>query len=440
MFFFAIGVSRELMKTGRSICAAVTRALLFITLLAPSTVAAAQSGRVVTPPLAPAAPPPPASPIRPKAKRAAAAGADEYKLVFTTSYAGKRFYRTDKERKELALATRSELDNFLAELNKVGAQGYKLTSAIYRGFPVGLARLDEAEYEYTGFDTTTKVFFGVGAFEERYAQLARQGFRLADHFFIDSYCEYADPDNSALGQNCEYTRRFLFEREKEGGKPGHYALAASAPGRRDKPSDELSSLINKGLSEGFYPTILLNSFVVLLEQPAQADERPTDRPEVQVVRASGLDGLSKQINELAKQGYRLALTDNGIALMVKRVETATPVKYVWLKAQDKNFDKQLALLQAGGAVYRMIGTDDAGEENSLVFEQGPTAEGRRREYRVLKFDFQFAENAAEGKMYISLARPSQETMKVLNGLVKEGFTVRDLFVAKEVGVILERSL
>lgn len=426
------------MKTGRSVCAAVTLSLSFVILLTPSPVASAQSGRVVPPPPAPAAQP--VSPVRPKAKRAAADGADEYKLVFTTSYEGKRFYRTDKERKEMALATRSGLDNFLEQLNKVGEQGYKLTSAIYRGFPVGLARLDEAEHEYTGFDTTTRVFFGVGAFEERYAQLARQGFRLADHFFIDSYCEYVDPDNSALGQNCEYTRRFLFEREKGGGKPGRYTLAASAPGQREKPSAELSSLINRGLSEGFYPTSLLSSFVVLLEQPAQTDERPTDRPEAQVVRVSGIDGLSKQVNELAKQGFRLALTDDGIAVMYRRGAAATPVKYVWLRAQDKNFDKQLALLQAGGAVYRMIGTDDSGEENRLVFEQGPTVEGQRREYRVLKFEFQFVENAAEGKVSISLAQPSRETLRVLNGLVKEGFTVRDLFYSKEVGVILERSL
>lgn len=425
------------MNTGRSVYAAVTRAFLFVTLLVPSTMAAAQSGRVTPPPPAPAAPP--ASPVRPKARRTAVNGEGEYKLVFTTSYAGKRFYRTDKERKELALATRSELDNFLEQLNKVGAQGYKLTSAIYRGFPVGIARLDEAEYEYAGFDTTTNIFFGVGAFEERYAQLARQGFRLADHFFIDSYCEYADPDNAALGQNCEYTRRFLFERAKGGGQPGRYALAASAPGWKDKPSDELSALINKGLSEGFYPTSLLSGFTVLLEQPAQADERPTDRPEVQVVKSSGTDGLSKQVNELAKQGFRLALTDNGIAVMYRRDATATPVKYVWLRTQDKNFDKQLTLLQASGAVYRMIGADDSGAKNRLVFEQGLTVEGQRREYRVLKFEFQFAENAAEGRVYISLAQSSQATINVLNNLVREGFVVRDLFVAKEVGVILERS-
>ena len=125
--------------------------------------------------------------------------------------------------------------------------------------------------------------------------------------------------------------------------------------------------------------------------------------------------------------------------MYRRGEAATPVTYVWLKAKGKDFEKRLAGLQESGAVYRMTYPGGDGDETGLVFEQGAGG-GRRREYKVLKFEFRFTENKAEGRVHIGLAPSSKETMRTLNRLVKEGFAVRDLFVSDEVSALLERPL
>lgn len=430
------------MRTIIRACAGILRASLLIVSTTPFLIASAQSGRVV-----PAPQPTPTPTSRDtvtkqpdaKSKPVIAAGADEYKLVFPAGYEGKRSYRMDKERKALARATSSELSNFIEQLNKAGAQGYKLTSTVNRGFPVGIARLDEVQYEYEGFDTTSNLFFTVVGFEEKFAEPSRRGFRLADHFLISKYCEYLDPDNSAMGENCEFIHRFLLEREKGIEKPGPHMLVDSAPGWRAQQGVEMSARIKEALAEGFYPTTVLSKFEMLLEQTHKSDERLADKPEVQVVTSSLRDDVKNKVNELAKQGYRLALTGNGIAVMYRNGDSATPVTYVWLKAKDKSFEKQLAKLQESGALYQMTYPDDDGEEARLVFEQQPVNEGQRREYRVLKFEFQFTENAAEGKVHIYLAPSSKETMNTLNRLAREGFAVRDLFVSNEVGVILERS-
>jgi thiazole synthase ThiGH ThiG subunit len=79
----------------------------------------------------------------------------------------------------------------------------------------------------------------------------------------------------------------------------------------------------------------------------------------------------------------------------------------------------------------------------LIFEQPSVDPGKRREYRVLKVEFQETENFADQKMDIDLTPSSKETIKTLNSLVKEGFVVRDLFVSDDVladkaSVLLER--
>lgn len=109
--------------------------------------------------------------------------------------------------------------------------------------------------------------------------------------------------------------------------------------------------------------------------------------------------------------------------MDRQGESAAPVAYVWLKTRDKSFDKQLAKLQAGGAIYRMVYPDHDGDETKLVFEQKQVDDGQRREYRVLRLEFQSAADSAKKKVQTDLAPSSKETMKVFDELVKEGFFV-----------------
>jgi hypothetical protein len=148
---------------------------------------------------------------------------------------------------------------------------------------------------------------------------------------------------------------------------------------------------------------------------------------------------------LAQRGYRLALIHNQVAVMRRSRDTTAPVSYVWLDSwKKKSFEPELARLQDSGAIYRMTYPDSDGGEYTLIFEQPSVDTGKRREYRVLKVEFQETENFADQKMDIDLTPSSKETIKMLNSLVKEGFVVRDLFVsddldAESASLLLERT-
>ena len=148
---------------------------------------------------------------------------------------------------------------------------------------------------------------------------------------------------------------------------------------------------------------------------------------------------------MALQGYRLALIHNQVAVMRRSRDTTAQVSYIWLDSlKKKTFERDLARLQDSGAIYRMTYPDGEGAEYELIFEQPSVDAGKRREYKVLKVEFQETENFADQRMDIDLTPSSKETIKTLNSLVKEGFVVRDLFVSeyletKKASVLLERT-
>jgi len=150
--------------------------------------------------------------------------------------------------------------------------------------------------------------------------------------------------------------------------------------------------------------------------------------------------LETRVNDLAKQGYRLGLTNNQIAVMYRRSDSVGPVSYVWLETKKKEFEKKLMLLQEKGAVYRMKYPNEDGLENKLIFEQkAEDDDGKRREYKVLKLDFKELEDRDSLKVHTDLSSVGKETLRNFNELVKEGFEVRDLFDLDEISILLERS-
>jgi hypothetical protein len=189
---------------------------------------------------------------------------------------------------------------------------------------------------------------------------------------------------------------------------------------------------------------VFSKWEILLTQTENTEEPSTGSPDVQVVMSLGLKDVKKRVSELAKQGYRLLLVNSGIAVMYRRSDTATPVSYIWLNAKGKEFEKELAQLQAQGAAYRMTYPDEEGKENNLIFEQKAVDDGTRREYKALKFEFQVVEdlnlkNGTEKEVHIDLTPASKETISLMNSLVAEGFVVRDLFLTDKPSVLLERS-
>jgi hypothetical protein len=400
-------------------------------------IAYGQSGRVIeTPQTTPAQTPTPKQSNN-ESGFVVDANADKYKFVFSPVYDGKlRFVET--ERTALIKTRHSSTNNFVEQLNLAGEKGYKVVSVIGNDF--ALVKLDEAQYEYDWFETISSLHFAKSGFEEKLKKASEKGFRLIKHSSFSGNCEAIEANNPAMGETCEYLDFFLVEREKGVKKTLEQILISSAPGWGAKPSAELKQQIEESLAEGFYPVNVFSAFEILLERAKTKDELLSDKPDVQVLRSSwGKGDVKDKVNELSKQGYRLAMTNNRIAVMYRNNETAQiPVSYVWLKADKKNFEKELAKLRVKGAVYKTAYPSDKGRKNTLIFEQLLPGGNQRAEFKILKLEIEAKENKTEGKVYVDLSVSSKEVLKTMNSLVKEGFEVREQFEADGIGIILEK--
>lgn len=370
--------------------------------------------------------------------------ADKYQLIFARAYEGRLSYDSNKpeDNEVFVQATRSEFENFVVQLNTAGAQGYKLVSASYGGLAVGMVKLDGVQYEYD-WVMTDQVGSTLSGKDDKYEALSKRGFRLVDHFEITIYC---DVDSGSGNDYCKTKYVLLLEKRKGVEQPTPYALLWQ------NSNAKLANELKQKLGEGFFPTHLFTDNQILVEQTEGKDARLRDKQDVQAVIGSNVwsgNPSKSKINKLAKQGYRLALINNRLALMKRGGETATPVTYAWVHTTTKknwkikpkrreDFEEKLASLQASGASYRVIYEDNQGY-TKLIFEQRAPDDGKRYEYKVLTFKFQVDFNAAAQKVSIELDPASKETMKKLNSLAKDGFVVRDLFALDGSNVILERT-
>ena len=400
----------------------------------------AQSGKTVR--NAEAAPTPTPTPETPTQKKSGAdfvvdRNAEKYKLVFVPVEDGS------------LRSTNSRLDDFVAQLNREGEKGYKIVSSI--DSRLALLRQDEIQYEYDWFKTKSSVHYSKSGLEENLKAATDKGFRVVYHNLLSSYCEPIDPENAALGENCQYLDLYLLAKEKGVRKKIEQVLINAFPGWGAQPSVELEEQIDKKLLEGFYPVNVFSPFEVLLEQTRYKDDLLSDKPDVQIIRSGwGRGDVMDKANDLGAQGYRLAMANNRIAVMYRNSETAQiPVSYLLLRADKKNFEKEIAKLQTMGAIYKMIYPTAKGTENTLIFELQLTKAVQPVEFKVLKFDFVSEENTAEKKVYTNLTPASKETIKTMNNLVNQGFEARGLFDTEkssyknqirtyQIGVILER--
>jgi hypothetical protein len=421
-------------------------AAVFVLAAALSPDTAAQSGRVIpTPTPTPEAEPTP-TPEEPRF--VPDPNAERYRLVFTTRYQGSFSYR---DADELMLARRSAFDNFVGHLNDAGAQGYRVITSL-RGDPAVVA-LDQYQFEYAWTETAARDQYLKPGFAGTYARLSKVGFRLAAHALLYGYCSPLDP------WRCDYRDFFLFEKRKGVESPREHTLVDTERGGRGKgQSDEeaLTAAVRSKLAEGFYPARLLSKSEIVLEREPTEPALAEPGTEVRVVRSASFwerDELPKKVNELARQGFRLALANYEIAVMYRRA--TAPLGYVWLKSSKKDLEREIVKLQEGGAVFRTTYPDSNGTRKTLVFEQGAGAEAARREYRVLRFEIETRGNTPEQVMEARLAPASAEAQRELNRLASEGFAVLALFdadrfkltkpskgreglITEEFGVLLER--
>jgi hypothetical protein len=376
--------------------------------------------------------------------------ADKYKLVFAREHEGKASYRLDKPADSAALiqATSSEFDNFVKQLNQEGAQGYKLISAVYGGFAVGMVEFDGVQHEYE-WVMTDSLFSALSGKDDKYGRSAKRGFRLVDYFEINTFCPDYGADTSPGGDYCQTRSLFLLEREKAAEKPTPYALVYPTKDRQGSLTSWLTAQVKQKVAGGFFPTKLVSEYGILVEQEKK-DQSSPDRQDLRVVSGINAGHPKSSVNELAKHGYRLALLNSRLALMNKDVRTTTPVTYVWLHTttkknwrveprKRKDFEESLAHLQASGAVYRMVYENNQGY-SKLIFEQKAIDDGQRREYKVLLFEFQVDVDRAAQRVSIDMTPESKETMRRINNLAKDGFVVRDLFLSDGYNAVIERTL
>lgn len=336
-------------------------------------------------------------------------------------------------------------DEFVEQLNKAGEQGYKLLSVMSRSqrstgwsyyrAPVAILKLDSVQYEYASFITTSERIHTISDFEEQYEGLSKRGFHLVD-VLVDAVCADSTNDGTCINR---YSSLFLLQRQKGVEKPRPFILARSRPQSMQIMGAELTEQIKAKLGEGYYPLNVFSKSEILLTQ-MEKHELSTGNPDVRVVTNTFPRDVKGKINDLAKQGYRLLVVNSGIAVMYRRAGNAMPVSYEWVDSDKSDFEKRLLELQNRGAVYRMIYLNrDRTTKEKLILEVGAGDNQVRREYKVLRFEFQEVKDAGGKVVQIDLTPSSKETLKLMNNLAKEGFEVRELFKSKTVSVLLERS-
>ena len=364
--------------------------------------------------------------------------ADKYKLIFSHGYADDLLFkdppktRNEKHTREwlrnrahLLQLKKSNQDSFLEQLNQAGAQGYRLFSTVDSPL-VGIARLEEGQYEYALIETTGSIY--AHGFEDKYAPYAKEGFQLYDYLGANIYCFMERCED--LAEN-EVFKQFLLERKKGVEKPVKFQFKQAGFRWSTNQDKVLTAFVNQSIAQGFFPTHFFSRLEVLLHQTTTEAFTP-DRAGVQVVTDQ------KRIDQLAQQGFRLAFTVKGNAVMYRRHKTEPVVSYVWLDTMKKGFEQRLAQVQATGAIYRTT------YYKGLVFEQPTSSNVQSREYKVLKFELQWTENVEGKRVEYDLTPASKETVKMLNSLAREGFEARDLFLSDKLGsntfsVLLERS-
>ena len=338
--------------------------------------------------------------------------------------------------------TASSLDSLVEEMNRAVANGYRLVSAI-RHYYVALMKFDEGQYEYQHFELLNNFTrWGVN-FNEQHDRLTRNGFRFVDFYAIYDTREVFNPSISTA-EEWEWTNTFFYEKDKSTRQPNKQILVTSLQSKGKQPSEALPAQVKQKLSEGYYPVGVFSPAEMLLEQAAAKDDLIDEELDVQIVGAVRTGEAERKINALAKQGYRVGLARNAVVVLYHRQTDSPPVSYVLLESKNKNFEKQLIKLQTQGAIYRTVYYSLKDDWNNvLIFEVPPTSDGKRREYKALRFDFDVTDNEAENKWHMELTATSKETLQTMERLIKQGFEARDLFMwngkPDVAGVLLERE-
>lgn len=412
-------------------------ALLFLLLTAGGVGVAGQSG-IRPPPQTPAAPGKEESAFVPDPNR------DEYQLAFTKGYELKKGQKRDlDEQWEQYTAA------FIDELNRIGAQGYRLISIAFSP-RLAVLRRSEHQYEYSTLQIINRKrqIDGDAQFGPKYAAWAQKGFRVADYTVLYDWCWPGKWDENGNWEpvDCTYRSEVLLERQKDAASPHRYEIV-SAPLTlsQEKIETGLEEALSNTSKRKLYPTHMLTKFQLLAQSPLPNGDFIGDEYETEILSGD----VRKRINELAQQGYRLILRPLWFqaAIMHRKKGTTTPVSYVWVS--EKKLRQELPGLQQRGLIYRMSHGCAVGTlfGPHMIFEQPSERDGKQREYKTLGIELNQVENDATQRMEFKLSSSPMNITAELERLTKEGFEVRDFFACEldfgktkpsRAGILLER--
>lgn len=368
--------------------------------------------------------------------------ADVYKFIYPRKTKGKHmfYYIGDGIDKAYYQAVSDSLQVNIEEMNRAGAEGYRLLLANRNSF-FTLMKLDEGQYQYQALEITNNFTRWKIGFSEEHDRLAQRGFRFNTQYPLYQGGVF-DPQIASQEEN-DLTNAFFYEKVT-GRKPlPRQTVIAATYNSKQSPDAELTAKLNQQLTAGFYPVAILSQFEILLEEAADKNELLDGQPEFLILTGKRAgDKLLKRVKSLLKQGYRLWMGKDGIALLYRyKTAAASPVSYVWLEPiKQKKYQKELEKLSALGAKFRTVYiTGNLEYENMLVFEVPKVADGKKREYKALEFAFVRTYNEAENSSGMEFTPESQETLKTFHQLIKEGFKPRELFHSGKVSVLLERE-
>jgi hypothetical protein len=236
---------------------------------------------------------------------------------------------------------------------------------------------------------------------------------------------------------------YLLERLEGQQTPHVYKLFKAAVGTGRAPTVKLQAMLEQALTEGYVPVAtyftvnLKNLFSIDSASAILVEKRDgAKKYEYKFVRGNQSDGLWKDIDEFAKQGFRIGLMNYTTAMLYRESESAAPVSYTHLHSSDKDFQAALAATLGKNPTFHSTISYGDGlwmnlHKNVLIFETGATAAAEYKFANLLPIiPKQYRKNAEE------FAKTLEKPEIIFQKALGEGFAPRDLYYSDAEGLII----
>ena len=207
------------------------------------------------------------------------------------------------------------------------------------------------------------------------------------------------------------------------------------------PENEFSDGLHKAVSEGYRPIKVIHqidvgmggiirpgksTFLAILSRKPGNENVSADDLEYKLLATMRTSTLEKEINQAAKQGYRLSLASLGrFALMARDKRNSQPrYEYKLHKLKKQAGEQDLLTYSQRGFNYHATVTGTGGPTAVLEHDLQAVANNRTHEYKLLKFP-----NKVEEK---------GEFQKEMSEAIASGFHFLDLTGMGNLAVILVR--